>query len=90
MIDELDRRLLLVIARAPAGIVGISRAIESCHLTARRRINGLVGQGLASETGLRRFMISEKGRALLGADAPRPWLNLGRPSSVCDSFNLFA
>jgi hypothetical protein len=77
LIDDLDRRILIMLTRSPAKIVAIARAAEICHLTARRRVDGLVGQGLVERRG-ERLMISEKGMTLLGAAAPARWVDEAR------------
>jgi DNA-binding Lrp family transcriptional regulator len=69
-LDDLDRELLIVLAREPSRLMALKRQIGVCVLTVRRRIDRLVERGLVDvPDGC--FRITDEGRGLL----PKPWLN---------------
>src|SRR5208337_4303986 len=45
LIDPLDRRILMVIARSPVRLMALAHVADVCRLTARRRIDRLTAQG---------------------------------------------
>ncbi len=60
-------------------MVAIARRIEACNLTARRRIDRLVEQGLANPDAGNRYAVTDAGRQALGSDAPKrpePWVKV--------------
>ena len=88
VVDHRDRDILRALARAPAGVVGVARMIGVCDLTARRRIDLLIERSLVAATE-KRFVVTDQGRALIGAAATHPrWLKVkrnlpaGRPGAL--------
>jgi hypothetical protein len=78
LIDDLDRDILTIIARAPVRQLALARRLGVCSLTAKRRLGLLIERGLVSRTD-GRYAITDHGRAALCPDAPRPWV---RPELV--------
>jgi hypothetical protein len=77
LIDELDRDILTIIARAPVRQLALARRLGVCSLTAKRRLGLLIAQGLAdAQDG--RFRISDVGVKALGSDAPQRWIDSER------------
>ncbi len=81
ILDNLDKRILVALALAPLRLMALALRIETCPLTAKRRVNLLIARSLVSEAG-GRFAISAKGREVLGEGAPRPWINVAAVSAA--------
>jgi hypothetical protein len=79
VLDQRDHDLLMIVARFPAGLMSLARQTGWCRLTIRRRVDGLVRRGLASEVE-GKLVITDEGRKAL-PDAPQrePWV---RPEAV--------
>jgi Mn-dependent DtxR family transcriptional regulator len=77
LLDDLDRELLVAVARTPSRLTALKRQIGVCALTIRRRVDRLAERGLieAQDGG---FRITDQGRAALGPDAPVQWLDPAR------------
>jgi DNA-binding Lrp family transcriptional regulator len=73
VLDQRDRDILMIIARAPAGIVAIARRVGSCNLTVRRRADLLVAQKLAKADERRRYVVTDEGRKALPDALPPTW-----------------
>ena len=77
LIDDVDRRVLQIIARFPCRLMKIVRQAGICRLTARRRIDRLVARKLV-EAQDGKFRITDEGRKALGNAVPARWVDLDR------------
>jgi hypothetical protein len=73
-LDDLDRTILSALALTPLRQLALSRRLETCSLTTKRRTGLLISHGLVRQGAAKRFEITDQGRAALGPDAPRPWV----------------
>ncbi len=71
LLDDLDRRVLEAL-RIPMGYAKLSRRLEICQLTAKRRVNLLVRRGLALADLRGFYLLTSAGREALGSDAQPP------------------
>ena len=77
VIDALDKRILRALCWAPMRQLVLVREVEVCSLTIRRRTALLIERGLVRRDLDRGpFLITDRGRALLGDDAPTPWVRI--------------
>jgi hypothetical protein len=79
---DLDRRILAVLARTPAGVAAVARRIIVCSFTARRRVDLLVERGMVCRNAAKDYAITDAGRAVLGDAAPEPWLKVSAISAA--------
>ena len=69
LLDDLDHNILRALALTAMGVTKLSRRVEVCALTARRRVNILIGNGLVFADPRRFYMLTPAGREALG-EAP--------------------
>ena len=84
-LDDLDQEVLAALAVTSMGVMKLSRRIEVCPMTVKRRARLLVERGLVFADPRRFFGITAAGRAALGdTDTPRhaPWFNPAAISAV--------
>jgi hypothetical protein len=81
VLDDLDKRVLQIVARSPCRLVKIVAHTGICRLTARRRVNLMVERKLIEAQG-RKFSITDAGLVALGPSAPKRWINTAAISAV--------
>jgi Mn-dependent DtxR family transcriptional regulator len=81
VLDDLDQEVLAALAVTSMGIMKLSRRVEACSMTIKRRARLLVERGLVLADPRRFYALTDQGRAAIGTDTPRhaPWL---RPEQV--------
>ena len=73
ILDDLDRRILAVLALASMGVGRLSRRVGICPMTIKRRTRLLAERGLIHLDLRRFFSITNEGRRAIGTtNAPRP------------------
>jgi predicted transcriptional regulator len=83
VLDDLDRQVLAALALTAMGTVKLARRVEVCPMTIRRRVRSLVENGLVFADPRRFYVVTDKGRDLLGPDAlPPRWINTAAISAV--------
>jgi hypothetical protein len=78
LIDDLDKQVLAVLRSAPMGPVRLSRRLEVCLLTAKRRVCLLAERGLVIPDIRKFYAITSAGIEALGPEAQPPprWVRL--------------
>jgi hypothetical protein len=77
LIDDIDRQVLAVLRSASMGPVRLSRRLEVCLQTAKRRVRLLAERGLVIADERRFYSLAPAGREALGAEAQRPpWVRV--------------
>ena len=84
LIDDLDKQVLAVLRSAPMGPVRLARRLETCLLTAKRRVRLLAEKGLVIADARKFYAITELGIETFGPDAqPSPrWVNVAAISAA--------
>jgi Mn-dependent DtxR family transcriptional regulator len=77
-LDDVDQRVLQIIARSPLRQLELARRVSICSLTAKRRLGSLIAHGLAKADERRRYVVTDEGRWALGDAVPPRWVNLDR------------
>jgi hypothetical protein len=81
--DDTDRHILRALCWRSMRQLVLVREIEVCSLTVKRRTAVLIERGLVRRDSDRApFVITDRGRDVLGPDAPIPWV---KPEAVAAS-----
>jgi hypothetical protein len=82
-LDDLDHAILSALAVTPLRQLALSRRLETCSLTIKRRTGLLISRGLVRQAAPRQpFSITDAGGQALGDAAPTRWFNAAKVSAA--------